>query len=235
MKQHILVKRLLLFGAALFFGGGLLMAGQVTVAGNNGQASAGISMVSLGFSKTVAPVEEVAVPEFVQKPGLQSATMPSTPISLPAASVPVGKPVRFSIPAISVNAKVEHIGLTADGAVGVTEGAKNVSWFSAGPRPGEQGSAVISGHTGIWRNGTSSVFDRLHTIRAGEKISVTDQQGTVRTFIVQETRVYGKDEVVPEIFNQSGKAYLNIITCHGQYLPSQQTYSQRFVVFAVLQ
>ena len=147
----------------------------------------------------------------------------------------VGKPAWLTIPKIQVNARVEHIGLTTEGAVGVPDGAFDVSWFKVGPRPGQTGSAVISGHTGIWKDGTHSVFDLLHTLTVGDEIHVKDDAGAVRTFVIKKTRIYGKDETVPEIFNKTDGKYLNIITCHGQYLKSQKTYSQRFVVFAELQ
>lgn len=147
----------------------------------------------------------------------------------------IGKPVYLTIPSINVSARILHIGLTSEGAVSVPEGAFDTSWFSAGSRPGQLGSAVISGHTGIWKDGTHSIFDNLHTLQLGAVIYVKDDAGITRSFIIKETRVYGKNEIVPEIFDPSDKAYLNIITCHGQWLESEHTYSQRFVVFAQLQ
>ncbi len=158
-----------------------------------------------------------------------------TPAPIVPDQATIGKPVRLSIPAIGVNAAIEHIGLTGAGAVGVPDNAVDVSWFDAGPRPGQLGSAVIVGHYGIWKNGSHSVFDRLPDLKIGDHITVKDDQGTIRLFVVQESKVYSKDATVPEIFKKSDQAYLNIITCHGQYLPSQKTYSQRLVVFAKLQ
>jgi len=144
---------------------------------------------------------------------------------------PVGEPVQLTIPKLNINTNVEHIGLTKDGAVGVPESAHTVSWFSAGPRPGSPGNAIISGHSGIWRNGAHSIFDNLPSLKIGDIIFITDDKGVERTFKVVNTKIYGKDDVVPEIFASSNTAHVNIITCYGTWLPSQKTYSQRYVVF----
>ena len=151
--------------------------------------------------------------------------------SLGNEEINIGKPVSFSIPSIHVSANVEHIGLTSNGAVGAPEGAYEVSWFNKGPKPGEKGNALISGHSGIWKDGTHSIFDSLHTLKIGDTIYVTDDNGIKRSFIVKEMRVYNKDETVPELFNTSDSARLNIITCHGDWIGSEKTYSKRLVVF----
>ena len=173
----------------------------------------------------VEPVREATVPEKII-----AATTPT----VKAADV-IGKPIQLMIPTIGVDANVLHLGLTKEGAVAAPEGASDVSWFTLGSRPGQQGSAVISGHYGRWKNGTDSVFNRLPELQPGDVIFMKDDEGTTRTFVVEKTRVYGKDEVGPEIFTASSDARLNIITCHGTYLESEQTYNQRLVVFAKLQ
>ena len=59
-----------------------------------------------------------------------------------------GFPVRLRIPSINVDAPVEYVGLTPDGAMDVPKERANVAWFNLGPRPGENGSAVVAGHYG---------------------------------------------------------------------------------------
>lgn len=59
--------------------------------------------------------------------------------------------------------------------------------FTLGARPGEKGSALISCHTGIWKNGSHSIFDNLHNLKVEDKVYVEDENGITRTFIVQET------------------------------------------------
>lgn len=189
----------------------------------------------------VAAISSVVEPEEI----LESAPTPvrllkpeqrveTTVPVVTAEAVAVGKPVRLEIPNISVDAVVEHLGLTAQGAVQAPAGPRNVSWYNLGSRPGEAGSALISGHSGIWQNATTSVFDRLPELKPGDTVQVTDNQGTVRQFEVQELRVYGKDDSVPELFVTTGEPRLNIITCYGTWLPSLKTYDKRLVVFTKL-
>ena len=147
----------------------------------------------------------------------------------------IGRPVKFAIPSINVSANIEKIGLNENGAVGAPEGAFDVSWFDLGPRPGENGNALISGHSGIWKDGSHSIFDNLHTLKPGDIVYVSDDNGTDRSFIVQEMRVYDKNETVPELFASSDNAGLNIITCHGDWIKSEKTYSKRLVVFTQMQ
>ena len=54
------------------------------------------------------------------------------------------------------------------------------------------------------------------------------------TFEVKKSQTYGLSESVPEVFNQYDKAYLNIVTCQGDWLAGQKTYNQRLVVFTEL-
>ena len=143
-----------------------------------------------------------------------------------------GLPTQLIIPTINVNAQIISLGLASDGSVDVPKGPHQTSWFNLGPKPGEKGSAVISGHYGIWKNGTDSVFNLLPNLKIGDNIYVKDEKGITHSFVVEKTKIYGKNEIVPEIFNKNDDAYLNIITCNGTWLANEKTYSQRLVVFA---
>lgn len=140
-------------------------------------------------------------------------------------------PARLKIPSINVDASIEYVGLTSAGAMDAPKGPNEVAWFNLGPRPGEEGSAVVAGHMG-WKNNIPAVFDNLHKLRIGDKVSVEDENGVNITFVVREIRTYGKDEVAPDVFGSSdGKAHLNLITCAGAWNKTEKTRSERFVVF----
>lgn len=144
-----------------------------------------------------------------------------------------GLPIRLKIPKISVDAPIDSVGITSDGAVGVPKGPTDVAWFNLGPRPGINGSAVVAGHYGQWKNGGGSVFDDLNKLSAGDKIYIEDEKGVIIAFIVREVRTYGQNEYAPGVFNSSdGKSHLNLITCEGAWIEAQKTYSNRLVVFA---
>ncbi|MDP4008265.1 MAG: class F sortase [Candidatus Peregrinibacteria bacterium] len=143
----------------------------------------------------------------------------------------VGLPVSLKIPSINVDAHVEYLGLTSSGAMDVSDDPMNVTWFNLGPHPGENGSAVIAGHYG-WKNHTPAVFDNLHKLNKGDRVFVEDEKGVITTFIVNEIRNYGKDEIVPNAFESNdGKAHLNLITCTGVWNNVTKTFSERLIVF----
>lgn len=142
-----------------------------------------------------------------------------------------GTPVRLTIPKISVNATVVHVGMTSDGAMETPKGPSDVAWFDLGPLPGEEGSAVISGHYG-WKGNIHAVFDDLHTLQKGDKLSVEDGQGITTMFVVREVLTYDEHQDATAIFASSdGKAHLNLITCGGVWNEDQKSYSERLVVF----
>lgn len=141
-------------------------------------------------------------------------------------------PVLLSIPAINVSAVVLYAGLTPAGAMGSPETPDDVAWFDLGPRPGETGSAVISGHFG-WKNGIPAVFDDLHKLKKGDRITTEDEAGTKTTFIVRKLQKLKEHEDASEVFaSYDGGAHLNLITCGGEWNRSKKSYSDRLVVFA---
>lgn len=151
--------------------------------------------------------------------------------NVPNASATVALPVRLEIPKIGVNAVIEYVGITAQGVMGVPAGPDNVAWLKQGPRPGENGSAVIAGHEG-WKNGIAAVFDNLGKLHIGDKIYVLDKQGMKVTFVVRKMQAYDPNGNAPEVFaSNDGKAHLNLITCEGVWNAAQKSYSNRLVVF----
>lgn len=143
-----------------------------------------------------------------------------------------GSPVRLVIPVISVETNLESTGLTSQGAVGVPKNPANAAWFDLGPLPGNEGSAVITGHYGRWKNGETSVFDNLYKLRPGDKLQVEDDQGAIISFVVRESRRYDSAAEAPDVFiSNDGKSHLNLITCEGAWNEQTKHYPQRLVVF----
>jgi len=156
-------------------------------------------------------------------PPVQSIVLPKKIIA--------GIPVRMTIPSINVDATIEYVGLTSNGAMAVPKGPNDVGWFELGPRPGDLGSAVIAGHDG-WKNGIPAVFDNLSKLVAGDKIYVKDDTGTLTLFVVRKVATYGENDDASTIFDSNdGTAHLNLITCEGFWNATTQSYSSRLVVF----
>lgn len=144
----------------------------------------------------------------------------------------VGLPTQLKIPTIGVDALVEGVGVTINGEMDVPKGPTTTAWFNLGPRPGEEGSAAISGHFG-WKNGIAAVFDNLHNLKAGDKIYVENDMGTSTVFVVREVHLYDQNADATNVFSSNdGKVHLNLITCEGVWNKEQKSYSNRLVVFA---
>ena len=144
-------------------------------------------------------------------------------------------PARLLIPAISVNAKVQHVGLTKSGAMGIPSNFVDVAWYKYGTIPGEDGSAVIAGHVDN-ALGLSGVFKRLKDLKQGDIVTVVDKEGKKVTFTITSVVRYKYNEApTEEIFNSKGKTYLRLITCGGKWLRSEKTYDERIVVTAEAQ
>jgi hypothetical protein len=147
------------------------------------------------------------------------------------SQVKVGLPLRLKIAKIKVNAAIDHVGLTATGAMGIPTAPNRAAWFKLGARPGEIGSAVVSGHVN-WYNGDYSIFANLSKLKPGDKITVQDDQGKVISFIVRKSVMYGANQDATNIFNSNDdRAHLNLITCGGTWDKRAKQYSKRLVVF----
>ena len=140
-------------------------------------------------------------------------------------------PVNIKIPSINVDAKVEYVGLTKDGAMSAPAGPSETGWFYLGTRPGEEGSSVIDGHSG-WKNNIPAVFDNLYKVNIGDKVYVQDDKGKIVTFIVREIKKYDPNADASSVFtSKDGKAHLNLITCTGFWNAILKSHSQRLIVF----
>jgi LPXTG-site transpeptidase (sortase) family protein len=148
------------------------------------------------------------------------------------SSEKVGRPTHLRIPEIKVDAVVEHVGLTSSGAMDAPKIPPDAAWFELGPRPGENGSAVIAGHHGRWKNGEGSVFDDLNKLSEGDKLYIEDEKGATVTFVVRASRRYDPNADASDVFNSNdGGSHLNLIVCDGVWNKVSKSYSQRLVVF----
>lgn len=157
----------------------------------------------------------------------------NTPVSGSSSNQQVtADPARFVIdtPAIKVNAPVEYVGLTAERAMEAPKGWWNVGWYELGPKPGEQGNAVIAGH--LDSDSGPAVFWQLDKVRVGDEVRVVDVQGSTIRFRVREIQVYyNEDAPLTKIFGRSDRAHLNLITCDGFFDRNAGIYDRRLVVY----
>lgn len=128
----------------------------------------------------------------------------------------VGVPVQIAIPKLGVVDDIVPVGLAADNAMELPP-VTAVGWYRLAPKPGEQGPAVVAGHVD-WA-GTPGAFKRLAELRAGDRVTVTDDAGVVRTFVVYDVRTILKSDymtrTVPLVFGARTSTELAMVTCGG--------------------
>ena len=183
---------------------------------------AGVVIIAFHFTA------KESAPSYVAPPTAMASTKPKPK---PSAS----SPAQLSIPSIGLDTTVAHAGLKADGTMDINKNPDQVAWYEFGPRPGGEGSAVIAGHYG-WTGSHGSVFNNLHLLNKGNKVSVIDQNNVTTVFVVNKTEKYDPKADASAIFQSyDGKAHLNLITCDGTWVASTRSYSDRLVVFTDLE
>ena len=153
----------------------------------------------------------------------------------PAAHAPSATlPARLIVPAIDIDADVQHVGVKADGSMGTPSNFTDVAWYKYGTIPGQRGSAVIDGHVD---NGLSlpGVFKRLGELEIGDDVYVEQKNGSKMRFVVVDIKHFPYDEAPRElIFGRSDAVRLNLVTCEGDWIRQQKTDSERLVAFTEL-
>lgn len=138
-------------------------------------------------------------------------------------------PARLRIPAIGVDAAVEHVPFLA-----VPQDPGNVAWFRTGPAPGEGGDAVFDGHLD-WTTGPA-VFWHLRDLRVGDAVMVRGAATPELTFVVSEVDVVDAASTPPAwLYAHDGPPELSLITCEGYYSRAGGGYNQRLLVRSRLQ
>ena len=134
---------------------------------------------------------------------------------------------RLSIPAIGVNAGIIAVGVTSSGHLAIGGSVRDVYRWRSGVLPGQQGSAVLAGHT--WSKGPG-VFDNLGRLRPGNLVVV----GKNRFKVTRVRKVTGMSrQAVAELFSDRGKPRLVLITC-GDRNNLTGVYRTRIIVNAKL-
>jgi sortase (surface protein transpeptidase) len=140
-------------------------------------------------------------------------------------------PVRISIPAIGVNARVIPLGLNRDRTIQVPRNFGDTGWFRPGPEPGEQGAAVIVGHLAS-RSGPG-VFYRLRHLPVGGVIRVhLKGGGTVRFMARSMVRVPKNRFPTKRVYAHTKMPTLRLVTCAGRLNPSTGHHDDNYIVFA---
>ena len=135
---------------------------------------------------------------------------------------------RLSIPAIGVDAGIIPVGVTRAGHLAIGRSVRDVYRWRDGVLPGQQGSAVLAGHT--WSKG-SGVFDRLGRLGIGDWVDVGANRFAVTR--VRRVRDMSRSEVAALFSDRGEVRRLVLITC-GDRTDTTGVYRTRIIVDARL-
>ena len=141
-------------------------------------------------------------------------------------------PIRLQIGAIGVDSGLIGLGLERDGSLQVPTGGFPAGWFTGAPTPGELGPAVIVGHVDM--NGPA-VFYNLHSLKTGDRVTVTRRDGSKPVFRVIRIAQFPKDHFPTNlVYGNIDHAGLRLITCGGTFNARSGHYEDNLVAFADL-
>jgi Sortase domain len=156
---------------------------------------------------------------------------PSVPQEVMAASIPVS----IQIPSSGTQSELLSLGLRDDGTLEVPPDGPGApaAWFNGSPTPGERGPAVVLGHVNA-TGGGPGVFAGLRTLKAGDNIEVTRQDGSTAVFAFDRGEQYPKNAFPTQsVYGNTQGAELRLITCDG-YDPDSGEFADNYVVYAKL-
>jgi sortase (surface protein transpeptidase) len=203
-----------------------------------------LTLLPVGWWLTRSPAEEGgdAAEQLAASPPAASLSAPSRPAGPTASPEPVPEPesvavvpVRLSIPAIGVEARVVPAGLeSGTGEMEVPRAVDVVGWYRHGPALAEPaGSTVVAGHVDDAEQGPGAFF-RLRDLGRDQRFTVTGSDGSRRRYRVVAREVFSKERMpLDRLFARDGAPRLTLITCGGDFDRSRRSYRDNIVVTAV--
>jgi hypothetical protein len=144
----------------------------------------------------------------------------------------VAVPVRVRVPSKGINSTLQHLGLAADGTIQAPTKWQQAGWYDRGPRPGQQGPAVIVGH--IDSRSGPAVFFRVRELRRGDGVYVDRADGTTARFRVTSKRLFPKDRFPADlVYSPTLKTSLLLMTCGGSFDRTTGHYRDNVLVSAI--
>ncbi len=157
---------------------------------------------------------------------------PVTADALARYAVDARHPRVLYIDTLSVAARVLPMSVNTNGSIQAPLNIYDTGWYTGGVKPDETGAVFIDGHaSGPTREG---VFAYLDTLKKGDTLQVEmgDKRRlnyrVVHTEVVPLTNVDMRKALLP--YGTASKG-LNIMTCTGDWLPAQNTFDRRVVVY----
>jgi sortase (surface protein transpeptidase) len=207
----------------------------------------GLVVVAVGVTLSARTSDTQATPTLAApkttatQPKAQPKAQPKTAASQPKAHTAVlgaqmivrkqmPNPVRISIPAIGVNARIGPLGLNSDGTMEIVKSFTDTGWFAPGPEPGEPGAAVIVGHVAS-RSGPA-VFYRLPQLKVGQLITIRLADGSTVKYVAKSMMKVSKNHFPTNlVYAKTKQPTLRLVTCAGP-VTSSGYHPDNYIVFA---
>ncbi|TAL15281.1 class F sortase [Patescibacteria group bacterium] len=140
-------------------------------------------------------------------------------------------PKTLYISKLKVTARVLQMGLNKDNTIQAPINIFDAGWYKGSVKPGQIGAVLIDGHSSADHQ---ALFGKLDKLVVGDQIQLAKGDGTRLTYKVVHTEIVDKDKInMHALLLPYGKVVraLNIITCAGDWIPSQNTLSKRVLVY----
>src|SRR3989344_622556 len=134
----------------------------------------------------------------------------------------------------SKNFALEKIDLDENGELQTTSSWDGAGWYRGSAKPGQMGAVIIDGHYDT-DTASPAAFWVLKSAKLNDKVSIKDELG--RDFTYRVVDIFFVDIQDPQriqVFQESDKAELILITCGGVWNEKEGTYNKRLVVKAEL-
>lgn len=142
-------------------------------------------------------------------------------------------PTQIWIPSVGIKAPLEPIGLLKNGQLEVPVSSKVAGIYTDGILPGQPGKAIVAGHVDNYTG--PAIFYPLKRLKPGHSVIVSDNKGKSLVFKVTSVESYVTAKApLEQIFGDSDKAELNLITCTGKYNRKKKEHEKRLVVYTRL-
>lgn len=160
------------------------------------------------------------------------------PFNNPPQEPPPTVPLRLVIDALSVDAPVVEMGMSADGVPFVPLNGQDVAWYNFSSLPGAGSNAVFAGHIN-WEY-APGVFANIDQLQPGDSVKLVSDDGRAYTYEVFDNfYVDPGDPASLQVMAGTDRDQVTLITCGGTWVPDSSEqfggdYTNRTIVQAKL-
>lgn len=141
-------------------------------------------------------------------------------------------PRALYIDKLDVAARILPMSVNAAGSIQAPVNIYDAGWYTGSVKPGETGAVFIDGHaSGPTRQG---LFAYLDTLQEGDTLRLEKGDGTELNYKVVHTEVVPLSDIDMKkvlLPNNGVTKGLNLMTCTGKWLPKENTYDHRVVIY----